>query len=782
MSSSRYSDDSRKRKQSEASDSNRPSKQHRADDADHEFERYSRALSSSATNGRTYSDGRRGSRDRSSHRSSRSASRDGQSRRSSPVRSTSSRDVRKDERRRSRSRSRDSRHSDRRDSHRSGRRDDRRDDRRDERREENGRKQETPVKTPEEEAREKERQAELEYQKRVQAQLEVLEQQEEKTEEQLAEERRQKRAALMAKIAAEKPKEDAKRAAEEKKRQEAEEAKRKATADAERKIEEERERYKEKIEQERKVREAEDLKEAEEKAVRDAEEQKRVEEAKKTKPKTEDEDIFMNYPAAPAPAPAPASVLAFSSALSSSSAAATTSATSSSTTSAVLSSIMSSISTSKGFLAQLAQLRDDREKENGLGEAVCAHNEAKHHPLDTTADGTGETKKPAAIVPDSGFDMFSDDITVSAGGAKDAAPGVKEDGGKENLSLMDNWLDPEGYYRFRLGDLLDNGRYRVVYNSGKGVFSTVMKVQDTALNGKELVVKVIRNNETMRKAGLRELEFLKELAAADPENKKHVVRLLSSFEHRGHLCLVFEPMHMNLRQLLKKFNNQGLEMEAVRSFSKQMLSGLKLLLKCKILHADIKPDNILVAENLKKIKICDLGSAARLSPEECEITPYLISRFYRAPEIMLGLPYNEAADMWSIGCVIYELFTGQILFTGANNNDMLYQIQLLKGGFPKRLLRKATFAPQHYDADFTHFELRQWDQHLGKELRKPIKFDKPTKDLRSLLRAATAGPLAGKELRRLNQLSDFLSAAFELDPSRRLTVEKAMLHPFIKED
>lgn len=156
------------------------------------------------------------------------------------------------------------------------------------------------------------------------------------------------------------------------------------------------------------------------------------------------------------------------------------------------------------------------------------------------------------------------------------------------------------------------------------------------------------------KTGLKELELLGRLNAADPDDKYHCLRLFTHFYHRNHLCLVFEPLYMNLREILKKYGkNVGLHIDAVRSYAQQLFLSLRLLKKTAILHADIKPDNILVRSffpkmygsnnefvgfdysqvNQKKttLKLCDFGSAGRLS--ESEIAPYLVSRFYRAPEI-----------------------------------------------------------------------------------------------------------------------------------------------------
>jgi serine/threonine-protein kinase PRP4 len=97
------------------------------------------------------------------------------------------------------------------------------------------------------------------------------------------------------------------------------------------------------------------------------------------------------------------------------------------------------------------------------------------------------------------------------------------------------------------------------------------------------------------KAGKQEISILKKLASADPKGRRHCVRFISSFMYRNHLCLIFESLHMNLRELLKKFGSDvGLKLTAVRTYSKQLFIALKQLKSCNVLHCDIKPDNVLV--------------------------------------------------------------------------------------------------------------------------------------------------------------------------------------------
>ncbi|KAJ9063487.1 U4/U6 small nuclear ribonucleoprotein prp4, variant 4 [Entomophthora muscae] len=230
------------------------------------------------------------------------------------------------------------------------------------------------------------------------------------------------------------------------------------------------------------------------------------------------------------------------------------------------------------------------------------------------------------------FDMFGDEAPLpSIESFNPSALGAVPQVIAHNPALQDNWDDSEGYYRVTLGEVL-NERYHVFSVLGKGVFSSVVKAKDLSDPEKVVAIKIIRCNETMHRLGLKEVDILKKLTEADPKNKRHVVRFECHFEFRGHLCMVFESLSMNLREVLKKYGKDvGIAIKAVRIYAQQLFLALSLLKKCDVIHADIKPDNILVSDSHNTLKLCDLGSASYSSDNE--ITPYLVSRFYRAPEI-----------------------------------------------------------------------------------------------------------------------------------------------------
>jgi serine/threonine-protein kinase PRP4 len=399
-------------------------------------------------------------------------------------------------------------------------------------------------------------------------------------------------------------------------------------------------------------------------------------------------------------------------------------------------------------------------------------------------------------------DMFSDvPVELPLGGMGGAVLG-----GGEDAHLQDNWDDEEGYYCFRIGEVLQD-RYRVFSSHGKGVFSTVLRAQDTLNDDKEVAIKVIRNNETMYRAGVKERDLLQLITGADPNNKRHCIRIEGSFTYRNHLCLVLEPMHMDLREVIRKYGRDvGISMQAVKIYAKQLFVALHHLKSLKILHADLKPDNIVTNESKTVLKICDFGSASTI--DENSITPYLVSRFYRAPEIILGLPYDYAIDMWSAGCCIYEMYTGKILFPGKSNNEMLWMIMELKGMFSRKILRRSKFWMRHFNPDNFNFRLVATNEMTKQEYVREVHITKPTRDLKAELVHISAGSGegaggsggsgsgsgsgsgiggsgsgiggSGSGNAAAIQLADLLHRCFDLNPLKRITPEAALHHPFFR--
>lgn len=357
-------------------------------------------------------------------------------------------------------------------------------------------------------------------------------------------------------------------------------------------------------------------------------------------------------------------------------------------------------------------------------------------------------------------------------------PGVRDTTDERNSQLTDNWDDAEGYYNIRVGDIIHN-KYVLKEILGQGVFANVIHAQDNTKNNASVAIKIVRNNELMYKTSLKEISILNEINVADPENKYHCVKYICNFMHKGHLCIVLEAMHMDLRSVLKKYGkNLGIHMRALMSYSRQLLVALRLLKKIGIVHADIKPDNILVNEKKNVLKLCDFGSAAKL--DENEPTPYLVSRFYRAPEIILGVPYRHGIDIWSTACTIFEMATGRILFTGSSNNRMLKCFMDLKGKIPVKFMRKGKFKDQHFNYN-NNFLLHKKDEFTGRDKVIEVCNCSTTRDLLKELKKSNKNFSLGEQ-KKLTQLKDQLDKMLTLDPNQRLSVSDCLRHAFIQEE
>lgn len=211
------------------------------------------------------------------------------------------------------------------------------------------------------------------------------------------------------------------------------------------------------------------------------------------------------------------------------------------------------------------------------------------------------SKKPATDDDDDDFDMFAEDFDedkfVAPKAARlDAAPDDREDPtvlAQANGGGILEGDDKDGYYKIRIGEIM-NGRYQVQSTLGKGMFSGVARAVDIT-NKRLVAIKMMRNNDALRKGGFTEIAILQKLNDADPESRKHIVKFERHFEHKGHLCLAFENLSLNLREVLRKFgNNIGINLSATRAYAHQIFVALAHLRKCSIVHADLKPDNILV--------------------------------------------------------------------------------------------------------------------------------------------------------------------------------------------
>jgi dual specificity tyrosine-phosphorylation-regulated kinase 1 len=250
-------------------------------------------------------------------------------------------------------------------------------------------------------------------------------------------------------------------------------------------------------------------------------------------------------------------------------------------------------------------------------------------------------------------------------------------------------------YTLNAGDVL-GGNYRVIASMGKGSFGQVVSAEHVG-TGAKVAVKVIKNREAFRRQAKTEIKLLELLNARDPHDQWCVVRYLEHFEHNGHVCLVFEQLAFNLYELLRRTHFRGVAVGLIRKFARQILTTLAYLSlpEIDIIHSDLKPENVLFrVPHRSALKVIDFGSSCQREKQQYK---YIQSRFYRSPEVILELPYTQAIDMWSLGCILVELHTGMPLFSGKDEGDQIRRFVALKGNPPSHMLSASTKTGKYFD-------------------------------------------------------------------------------------
>ena len=276
----------------------------------------------------------------------------------------------------------------------------------------------------------------------------------------------------------------------------------------------------------------------------------------------------------------------------------------------------------------------------------------------------------------------------------------------------DGYDNEDSDYILYVNDILGSeeaghkNRYLILDVLGQGTFGQVVKCQN--LKTQEVVaVKVIKNRTAYFNQSMMEVSVLDLLnQKLDKNDDHHLLRLKDTFIHRQHLCLCFELLSVNLYELIKQNQFRGLSTTLVRVFAQQLLNGLALLNKARLIHCDLKPENILL-KNLESpiIKIIDFGSAC---DERQTVYTYIQSRFYRSPEVLLGLPYSSAIDMWSLGCIVVELFLGLPLFPGSSEYNQVSRITEMLGLPPMWMLEMGKQSGEFFEKTSDEFGRRNY--------------------------------------------------------------------------
>ncbi|KAI0371800.1 hypothetical protein BV20DRAFT_1016674 [Pilatotrama ljubarskyi] len=333
---------------------------------------------------------------------------------------------------------------------------------------------------------------------------------------------------------------------------------------------------------------------------------------------------------------------------------------------------------------------------------------------------------------------------------------------EKKMATLDNSTNNYGYDDERGDYLVVNHdhlayRYEVIDTLGKGSFGQVLHCRDHG-TGESVAIKIIRNKKRFHHQALVEIKILENLRKWDAEEKHHVIKMTEHFYFRGHLCIAMELLSINLYELIKANNFHGFTTGLIRRFTSQMLQSLALMRHHRIVHCDLKPENVLLRHPAKSaIKVIDFGSSCF---EHEKIYTYIQSRFYRSPEVILGMNYHMAIDMWSLGCIMAELYTGFPIFPGENEQEQLACIMEVLGVPDKDFINRSS-RKRLFFADTTGAP-RPVVNSKGKRRRPGTK---------TLAQALKNPPD--------DLFVDFISKCLVWDPERRLKPQAALRHPYI---
>ncbi|XP_022726189.1 uncharacterized protein LOC111282387 [Durio zibethinus] len=305
------------------------------------------------------------------------------------------------------------------------------------------------------------------------------------------------------------------------------------------------------------------------------------------------------------------------------------------------------------------------------------------------------------------------------------------------------------------------GRYHVTEYLGSAAFSKAIQAHDLH-TGMDVCVKIIKNNKDFFDQSLDEIKLLKYVNKHDPADKHHILRLYDYFYYREHLLIVCELLKANLYEF-HKFNRESggevyFTMPRLQSITIQCLEALQFLHGLGLIHCDLKPENVLVKSYSRcEVKVIDLGSSCFETDHLCS---YVQSRSYRAPEVILRLPYDKKIDIWSLGCILAELCTGNVLFQNDSPATLLARVIGIIGPIEQDMLAKGRDTYKFFTKNHMLYERNQETNKLEYLIPKKT-------SLRHRLPMGDQGFI------------DFVAHLLEVNPKKRPSAAEALKHPWL---
>eukprot|EP01017_Pseudomicrothorax_dubius_P024569 TRINITY_DN2610_c0_g1_i15.p1 TRINITY_DN2610_c0_g1~~TRINITY_DN2610_c0_g1_i15.p1 ORF type:complete len:682 (+),score=115.33 TRINITY_DN2610_c0_g1_i15:89-2134(+) len=350
-----------------------------------------------------------------------------------------------------------------------------------------------------------------------------------------------------------------------------------------------------------------------------------------------------------------------------------------------------------------------------------------------------------------------------------------------------NGYDNEMFdYILLLNDVIyspEDDEYIIQEFLGKGTFGQVVKCQKKGTN-QHYAIKVIKNKPAYTKQAIHEIKLLRLLNKVEEKiSQRRIVQLTDYFYFRNHLFLVFEMLGCSLFDLLKGTQFKGMALSYIRKIMRQIIEANILAEKLRIIHCDLKPENILFnGEYSDDVKVIDYGSAVFVNHAPYT---YIQSRFYRAPEVLLGMKYSSSIDSWSLGCIAAELFLGLPIFPGDNEYDQIRRIVNMIGVPETSLLDQARNRDKFFKLVDTEYVLKdhlEYGREFNIEITPPKRYFE-VDTLKDLVNYIPNSKYRQSNLPLERELFplflDFLEKLLVIDPTARWSSSRAINHPFV---
>ncbi|KAF3163244.1 dual specificity protein kinase kns1 [Orbilia oligospora] len=378
--------------------------------------------------------------------------------------------------------------------------------------------------------------------------------------------------------------------------------------------------------------------------------------------------------------------------------------------------------------------------------------------------------------------------------AKEVVVRKVEDNPKTNQKVDDD----EGHYIVTPGAYLTN-RYRIIKLLGQGTFGKVVQAFDSQKN-EYCAIKIIRSVQKYRDASKIELRVLSTLGKNDSDNRNKCIHLRDCFDYRNHICIVTDLLGMSVFDFLKSNSFTPFPSSQIQSFARQLFTSVAFLHDLNLIHTDLKPENILLMHNTSEtftynrvipssthsnprkaqtrkilldtdIRLIDFGSATFDDEYHSSVVS---TRHYRAPEIILGLGWSFPCDIWSIGCILVEFYTGDALFQTHDNLEHLAMMRTVcNADIETRLVRQAITKTQNSNSPASRFFRNNRLDYPNTETTKTSR--RYVKAMRRL------DEMIPQTCSFYRQLLDLLKKIFVYDPAKRISARDALKHPWFNE-